>query len=52
MKTKSNAIMGVILMFAALVPAMGQGLEATTSLPDGLYAVIETAKGTMVLELY
>lgn len=47
-----RAVIGALLLCLALAPAFAQGADPTATLPDGLYATISTARGTIVLELY
>ncbi|HOZ71246.1 MAG TPA: peptidylprolyl isomerase [Spirochaetales bacterium] len=57
MKDIRRALMGAVLLCCSVGPLVAQTAlpgrpDPVASLPDGLYAVIETVRGTVVLELY
>ncbi len=49
---KSRAALGALLLLFSTAPAMAQSTDPTAAMPDGLYAAIETVRGTILLELY
>ncbi len=49
---KTRTALGALLFLFSTALLGAQDVDPTASLPDGLYATVVTAKGTIVLELY